>query len=157
MIKEHFFFGIQKYVKFAFITEKGVFLFFCCPVKLFTKLLINPTFSTSTSFMMAHFKAKNHEKTIQSLKSNVVKGQMSVMLWQTEVMGKGVTQKSLFIGDFLEKIFFLGCFVQFWTHSVIHGWKAWKQENFMVQSEKFLGLPFGVQNFVNTLAAESPL
>ena len=72
-------------------------------------------------------------------------------------MGKGVTQKSLFIGDFLEKIYFLGYFVQFWTHSVIHGWKAWKQENFMVQSENFLGLPFGVQNFGNTLAAESPL
>ena len=32
-------------------------------------------------------------------------------------MGKGVTQKSLFIGDFLEKIIFFRCFVQFLTHS----------------------------------------
>ena len=78
--KRTFFFGIQKYVKFALITEKGVFLFFCCPVTLFTKLLINPTFPTSTGFMVAHFKANNHEKTIQSLKSKLVKGQMSVML-----------------------------------------------------------------------------
>ena len=35
---------------------------------------------------------------------------------------------------FFTKIFFFFC--QFWTHSVIHGWKAWKQEKFMVQSEK---------------------
>ena len=42
-------------------------------------------------------------------------------------------------------------------HSVINGWKAWKQEKLMVKSKNFLGLPFGVQNFGNTLAAESPL
>jgi len=46
--------------------------------------------------MMAHFEAKIHEKTIESFKSYVVKDQMSAMLCQTEMMGKGVTQKLLF-------------------------------------------------------------
>ena len=66
-------------MKIAFIAERRVFPFFCCPGKLFTKMFITPTFSSSTGFMMAHF-AKKHEKTIESLKSNVVKGQMSVIL-----------------------------------------------------------------------------
>ena len=43
-------------------------------------MFTTPTFSTSIGFMMAHFEAKKHEKTIESLKSNVVKGQMSVIL-----------------------------------------------------------------------------
>ena len=30
---------------------------------------------------MAHFEAKKHGKTIESPKSNVVKGQMSAILW----------------------------------------------------------------------------
>ena len=45
---------------------------------------------------MAHFEAKIHNKTLESPKSDVVKGQMSAMLWHSEVMGKGVTQKSSF-------------------------------------------------------------
>ena len=73
-------FGISKYAKIAFITEKGVFYFFCCPRKNFIKMFITPTFSTSTGFMMAHFEAKKHGKTIESHKSNVVKGQMSAKL-----------------------------------------------------------------------------
>ena len=44
---------------------------------------------------MAHFKAKIQEKTLESPKSNVVKGQMSAILRQTEVIGKGGTQKFL--------------------------------------------------------------
>ena len=55
---------------------------------------ITPSFLTSTGFMMAHFEAKSQEKTLLSHKSHVVKGQMSAMLLQTQVMGKGVTQKS---------------------------------------------------------------
>ena len=74
--------------------------------------------------MMAHFKAKIQEKTLESPKSNVVEGQMSAILRQTEVIGKGGTQKLHFKGVFWEKINFLGHFGQFWTHSVIHGWKA---------------------------------
>ena len=50
--------------------------------------------------MMAHFKAKIQEKTLESPKSNVVEGQMSAILRQTEVIGKGGTQKSHF------KVFF---------------------------------------------------
>ena len=45
---------------------------------------------------MAHFKAKIHEKTVESPKSSAVKGQMLVILRQSEVMGKGVTQKVQF-------------------------------------------------------------
>ena len=67
------------YAKIAFIAEKGVFPVVCCPRKLFTKMFITPTFPTSTGFMKAHFEAKKHGKTIESLKSNVVKGQMSVI------------------------------------------------------------------------------
>ena len=67
-------------MKIAFIAEKGVFPIFCCPRKLFPKMFTTPTFSTSIGFMMAHFEAKKHEKTKESLKSNVVKGQMSVIL-----------------------------------------------------------------------------
>ena len=74
------FFGKTKFVKFAFITEKGVFPIFCCPGKLFTKNVITPTCSTSTSFMMSNFEAKIQEKTTESPKSNVVKGHMSAML-----------------------------------------------------------------------------
>ena len=73
-------FGISKYAKIAFITEKGVFYFFCCPRKIFIKMFITPTFSTSTGFMVAHFEAKKHEKTIESPISSVVKGQMSAIL-----------------------------------------------------------------------------
>ena len=54
---------------------------------------------------MAHFEAKIHNKTLESPKSDVVKGQMSAMLWHSEVMGKGVIQKSSVQGSFYE-IFF---------------------------------------------------
>ena len=67
-------------MKIAFIAEKGVFPIFCCPRKLFPKMFTTPTFSTSIGFMMAHFEAKKRGKTIESPKSNVVKGQMSAML-----------------------------------------------------------------------------
>ena len=71
---------MTKYAKIAFIAEKGVFPIFSCPRKLFTKMFITPTFSTSIGFMMAHFEAKKHGKTIESHKSNVVKGKMSAQL-----------------------------------------------------------------------------
>ena len=58
---------------------------------------------------------------------------------------------------FWEKMIFLGNFGQFWTHSVIHGWKAWELRNVLLQGQNFLGLTFGIQNFVNTLAVESPV
>ena len=80
MVKELKMNGMTKYAKIAFIAEKGVFPIFSCPRKLFTKMFITPTFSTSTGFMIINFEAKKHEKTIESLKSNVVKGQMSVIL-----------------------------------------------------------------------------
>ena len=89
--------------------------------------------------MIAHFKAKIHETTKESPKSDVVKVQMSAIPWHSEVMGKGVIQKD------------------FSWNSVIHGWKAWKQENLMVKSKKCLGLPFGVHNLFNTLVAETRL
>ena len=66
--------GMTKYAKIAFIAEKGVQFF------VVTKMFITPTFSTSTGFMMAHFEAKKHGKTIESHKSNVAKGQMSAKL-----------------------------------------------------------------------------
>ena len=65
---------MTNYAKIAFIAEKGVFYFFCCPRKIFIKMFITPTFSTSTGFMMAHFEAKIQEKTIESLKTSAVKG-----------------------------------------------------------------------------------
>ena len=74
MVKELKINGMTKYAKIAFIAEKGVFPIFCCPRKLFTKMFITPTFSTSTGFMMAHFEAKIQEKTIESLKTSAVKG-----------------------------------------------------------------------------------
>ena len=80
MVKELEINGMTKYAKIPFIAEKGVFPYFFCPGKLFTKIFITPTLSTSTGFMMAHFEANKHEKTIESLKSNVVKGQMSAKL-----------------------------------------------------------------------------
>ena len=70
----------MSYVKIAFIAQRKVFPIFCCPGKLFTKMFITPTFSTPISFMMAHFEAKKHGKTIESPKSNAVKGQMSAIL-----------------------------------------------------------------------------
>ena len=79
MVKELKINGMTKYAKIAFIAEKGVYPIFCCPRKLFT-MFITPTFSTSTGFTMAHFEAKKHGKTIESLKRNVVKGQMSAIL-----------------------------------------------------------------------------
>ena len=79
-MKDIKYFGMIKYVKIAFITERGVFPIICCPGKLFTKKVITCSFLTSTCFMIANFEAKIHEKTIGSLKSNVVKGQMSVRL-----------------------------------------------------------------------------
>ena len=89
MVKELIHFGITKYVKIAFITGRGVF-------PIFTKIFINHPFSTSTGFMMTNFEAKSHNKKLESPKSHVVKGQMSAMLWHSEMMGKGVTQKSSF-------------------------------------------------------------
>ena len=80
MVKELKINGMTKYAKFAFIAEKGVFPIFCCPRKLFPKMFTTPTFSTSIGFMMAHFEAKKHEKTIESPKRSVVKGQMSAIL-----------------------------------------------------------------------------
>ena len=79
MVKELKHFRMTKSAKIAYIAEKGVFPFFCCPRKLFTKMFITPTFSNSTGFIMAHFEAKKHGKTIESHKSNVVKGQMSAI------------------------------------------------------------------------------
>ena len=61
-------------MKIAFLAERGDFPLFCCPGKLFTEMVITPTFSTSTGFMMAHFEAKIQEKTIESLKTSAVKG-----------------------------------------------------------------------------------
>ena len=80
MVKELKINGMTKYAKIAFIAEKGVFPIFCCPRKLFPKMFTTPTFSTSIGFMMAHFEAKKYEKTIESPKSSVVKGQMSAIL-----------------------------------------------------------------------------
>ena len=80
MVKEFKKIGNTKYVKIAFIAEKGVFPIFCCPRKLFPKMFTTPTFSTSIGFMMAHFEAKKHEKTKESPKRSVVKGQMSAIL-----------------------------------------------------------------------------
>ena len=45
---------------------------------------------------MAHFEAKIHKKTIEIPQTSAVKGQMFVILRQSEVMGKGVTQKVQF-------------------------------------------------------------
>ena len=92
MVKELNYFGIAKYVKIAFLAERVVFPFFCCPGKLFTKMVITPTFSTSTGY----FEAKIQEKAIENPKTSAVKGQMLVILRQCEVMGKGVTQKVQF-------------------------------------------------------------
>ena len=80
MVKELKINGMTNYAKIAIIAEKGVFPIFCCPRKLFTKMFITPTFSMSIGFMMAHFEAKKHGKTIESPKRNVVKGQMSAIL-----------------------------------------------------------------------------
>ena len=43
------------------------------------------------------------------------------------------------------------------SRSVIHVCKACDEKNLLVQGQNFSGLPLGVQNFVNTLAGESPL
>ena len=80
MVKEHSHFQKEQSLKIACIAERRVFPLFCCPGKLFIKMFKTPTFSISIGFMMAHFEAKKHEKTIESLKSNVAKGQMSVIL-----------------------------------------------------------------------------
>ena len=79
-MKEQSHFGMEQSVKIAYIAERKVFPIFCSPGKLFIKMFKTPTFSTLTGFLMAHFEAKKHGKTIESLKSNVVKGQMSVIL-----------------------------------------------------------------------------
>ena len=71
---------MAKYAKIAFITQRGVFPIFCCPGIFFTKKVITRSFSISTGFMMAHFEAKKHGKTIESPKSSVVEGQMSAIL-----------------------------------------------------------------------------
>ena len=77
---------------------------------------------------------------------------------KTHITGKGSQTNCIFKEIFRNLCFcFVGNFSQFWTHNVIHVWKAWEQENLMVQSKKCLRLPFGVKNFVTTLAAESAL
>ena len=78
MVKEQSHFGMEKSVKIAYIAERRVFPIFCCSGKLFTNMFI--TFSTSKDFTMAYFEAQKHEKSIKSLQSNAVKGQMSVIL-----------------------------------------------------------------------------
>ena len=88
MVKELIHFGITKYVKIAFITGREVFPIFCCPGILFTKLLINPSFSTSTGFMMAYFEAKIHQKTLESHNIDVFKCQMSAMLCHSAPLSK---------------------------------------------------------------------
>ena len=77
MVKIQYHFRMEQYVKIAYIAERRVFFLpiFCCPT-----MAITPTFLTSTGFMMTHFEAKKHGKTIESPKSNIVKGQMSAML-----------------------------------------------------------------------------
>ena len=71
---------MKQYIKIAFIAERRVFPIFCCPGKFFIKMFKTPKFSTSIGFMMAHCEAKKIVKTIESLKNNVVKGQISVIL-----------------------------------------------------------------------------
>ena len=68
---------MAKYAKIAFITQRGVFPIFCCPGIFFTK---TRSFSISTGFMMAHFEAKKHGKTVESSKSIVFKDQLSAIL-----------------------------------------------------------------------------
>ena len=80
MVKELKYFGIAKYVKIAFLAERGDFPLFCCPGKLLTEMVIPRSFSSSTGFMMAHFEAKIQEKTMGSPKTSAVKGQMLVIL-----------------------------------------------------------------------------
>ena len=80
MVKEQSHFKKEKSVKIAYIAEKKVFPIICCPGKLFIKMFKTQKFSNSIGLMVAHFEAKKHEKTIESLKSNVVKGQMSLIL-----------------------------------------------------------------------------
>ena len=53
-------------------------------------MVITPTYSTSTGFMMAHFEAKKREKTIDSAETSAVKDQILVILRQS------VTQKLQF-------------------------------------------------------------
>ena len=72
--------GMEKSMKNAYIAERRVFPIFCCPGKLFIKMFKTPKFSISIGFMMAHFEDQKHGKTIESPKSNVVKGQMSAIL-----------------------------------------------------------------------------
>ena len=66
MVKELKNFGMTKYAKIAFIAEERVFPIFFCPRTLFTRMIITPTFSTSIGFMIAHFEAKKHRRTIES-------------------------------------------------------------------------------------------
>ena len=80
MVKEQSHFGMEQSVKIAYIAERKFFPIFCSPGKLFIKMFKTPTFSTSIGFMMAHFEAKEHGETIESLKSNAVKGQMSAII-----------------------------------------------------------------------------
>ena len=47
MVTERNYVGMTKYVKIAFLTGIGVFPIFCCPGKLFKKIVITPSFSTS--------------------------------------------------------------------------------------------------------------
>ena len=64
-----------KYVKIAFLIERGVFPIICCPGKLFTKKGHN---SFIFNLNRLHdFEAKIHEKAMGCLKSSVVKGQIS--------------------------------------------------------------------------------
>ena len=76
MVKELEINGMTKYAKISFIAEKGNFQFFFCPRKLFTRMFIPPTFSTSIGFMMAHFEAKKHEKTIESRKRSAASSEV---------------------------------------------------------------------------------
>ena len=153
MVKELIRFGITKYVNIAFEPGRGVFPKKNCPGILFTKLLINPSFSTSTGFMMAHFEAKIHKKTIKKSQQLCCQRPNISNAFAKWGDGKRCHTKIDILRWFWGQNNFLGYFGCFWTHSVIHGWKAWKQDNFMVKSRTFLGLPFWVQNFDNTLAA----
>ena len=82
---------------------------------------------------MAHFKAKQHRKTVCNFEKYELMANLAVTTVQTWVKRKSGKQNEQFLGDFFTSTIFLSIFQFSLTTSVIHGWKALKVRNFLVK------------------------
>ena len=135
----------------------NIFNSFQRSVPYFTETHISRIFKASSGFKMAHFEAYLHVMTVGTSNKCAVNMNIMTRTLQTEANGKFGKEKVKKTAFFFDKTFFLGNFLYFQAHSVIHGWKAWEVRDFLVFSWIFLESLFEVQNFVDAARQISSL